>query len=163
MDAAYGKEFQSLLDRSEEYERPPARTRAGLAAVRLVGPAHADQLAKAGVTSIEDLLREVASPATSRRLAQRLGVSSLLVERWADVARLMEIEGIGSDYANLLTEGGIWSPHDLARKESADQLRELLREVNEIRSVVHRIPSRAILERWIQKARVLLRGSEQGR
>ncbi|RPJ56056.1 MAG: DUF4332 domain-containing protein [Dehalococcoidia bacterium] len=109
---------------------------------------------KAGVESIEELREVGATPKGRAKLAQKTGRSDKIILRWAQIADLMRIEGVGEDYSALLWETGVTAPADLPRQKP-EHLLQLLTKTNEEKRVTHRLPSLGQLSDWIEQAKKL--------
>jgi len=119
-----------------------------------IGPAYAAKLADAGVKSTEDLLAAGGSPAGREQLASKSGISQDLILEWVNHADLYRINGVGSEFADLLEAAGVDSVLELAQRNPAN-LAASLASVNEERKLVRRVPSEAEVTRWIERAKGL--------
>ncbi len=120
-----------------------------------VGPAQAEKLTAAGVSTTEELLEHGAKPSGRDRLAADTGISGTLILEWVNHADLMRIPGVGSEYSDLLEAAGVDSPVELARRNAAN-LAQTFQEVDAARpNMVRRVPSEATVEAWIAAARDL--------
>ena len=119
-----------------------------------IGTANAQRLEKMGVTSIEQLLRDGASPAGRRRMATESGIDERKLLEWVNHADLMRIKGIGSEYSDLLEAAGVDSVPELANR-NAENLHAKMAEVNAAKKLVRREPSLPETQRWIAEAKTL--------
>jgi predicted flap endonuclease-1-like 5' DNA nuclease len=119
-----------------------------------IGAANAQRLEKIGVTSIEQLLRDGASPAGRRRLATKSGIDERKLLEWVNHADLMRIKGVGSEYSDLLEAAGIDSVPELANR-NAENLLAKMAEVNAAKKLVRRDPSLSEVQRWVAEAKTL--------
>jgi hypothetical protein len=120
--------------------------------IEMVGTVYAGKLERAGVNSIEALLG-TAGPAPGRaKLAAQLGVSEKLVLEWVNRADLMRINGVGSEYGDLLENAGVDSCTELATR-NAENLHVKLHEINSEKQLVRQEPSLAMVTRWIADAK----------
>jgi len=119
-----------------------------------IGTANAQRLEKMGVTSIEQLLRDGASPAGRRRMATESGIDERKLLEWVNHADLMRIKGIGSEYSDLLEAAGVDSVPELANR-NAENLHAKMAEVNAAKKLVRRDPSLSETQRWIAEAKTL--------
>lgn len=114
-----------------------------------IGPAYAEKLGRAGVTSTEQLRR-----ASTERLAEQTGISETLLLQWKAMADFMRIKGIGKQYAELLARAGVTGVEDLA-KETPSRLRD--RVAAYLKGTEHPPTKGRVDEkrarRWIQAAR----------
>ena len=119
-----------------------------------IGTANAQRLEKMGVISIEQLLRDGASPAGRRRMATESGIDERKLLEWVNHADLMRIKGIGSEYSDLLEAAGVDSVPELANR-NAENLHAKMAEVNAAKKMVRRDPSLSETQRWIAEAKTL--------
>ena len=74
---------------------------------------------------------------------------------WVNHVDLMRIDGVGSQYADLLAAAGVDSPAELARRNAAN-LAATFQEVVAARpTIVRRIPSEETVTGWIEQAKTL--------
>lgn len=114
-----------------------------------IGPAYATRLAEIGVKSIGEL-----RGADAEGVAQGLGISATVVRQWQSMGELMEVPGIGPQFAELLVRSGVESVAQL-RGHKPKALLEAINQANEGRKV--RIQGRGVgpktVESWIRAAR----------
>ncbi len=120
-----------------------------------IGPAYGAKLAELGVATSEALLERGASAAGRAGLAESSGISGTLILEWVNHVDLMRIDGVGSEYSDLLEAAGVDSPPELAQRNAAN-LAITLQEVVAARpGIVRRIPSEAEVAGWIAQAQML--------
>jgi predicted flap endonuclease-1-like 5' DNA nuclease len=120
-----------------------------------IGAANASKLEAAGVSTTEDLLSTGGSARGREVLAAATGISAKLLLEWVNHADLMRLDGVGSEYADLLEAAGVDSPAELARRNAAN-LATTFQEVVAARpTIVRRVPSEATIEGWIAQAKGL--------
>ena len=69
-------------------------------------------------------------------------------------ADLMRINGVGSEYADLLEAAGVDSVPELAQRNAAN-LAAKLEEINEAKNLVRRVPTEANVTAWVAEAETL--------
>jgi predicted flap endonuclease-1-like 5' DNA nuclease len=116
-----------------------------------IGPAYAGKLAGAGVSSADDLMNHGATKAGRATLAAAAGVDESRILTWVNHVDLMRLDGVGSEYADLLEAAGVDSCAELAQRNAAN-LTARLAEVNEAKDLVRRLPSEATVTAWITEA-----------
>jgi predicted flap endonuclease-1-like 5' DNA nuclease len=116
-----------------------------------IGPAYAEKLKAAGLTSAENLLEQGGTPKGRAAIAAQTGISESLILEWVNHADLCRIDGVGSEYADLLEAAGVDTVPELAQRNAAN-LHAKLGEVNEARQLVRRVPSLSEVERWVEHA-----------
>ena len=117
-----------------------------------IGPAYAGQLAAAGVATTDALLDRAGSDAGRSRLAADTGISERLLLEWVNHADLMRLDGVGSEYADLLEAAGVDSCAELARRSAAN-LAQTFQELDAARpNTVRQVPSETTIQGWIDQA-----------
>ncbi len=121
-----------------------------------IGPVMGEKLREAGVNSTDKLLENTLSPKQRNDLAEATGISPKLILRFANMADLFRISGVGQEYAELLEAAGVDTVPELAQRNAAN-LTAKMEEVNEEKSLVRRTPSLAVVEKWVEEAKALPR------
>jgi predicted flap endonuclease-1-like 5' DNA nuclease len=120
-----------------------------------IGPTYAAKLETAGVRSTDDLLDRGAKPAGRQALEDATGIGHALILEWVNHVDLMRIDGVGSEYSDLLEAAGVDSPAELARR-NAENLATTVQEVVAARpSIVRRTPSEGEIQGWIDQSKAL--------
>ncbi len=119
-----------------------------------IGPAYAERLNNAGISSIEQLLKDGGSAAGRKKIEEASGISHALLLEWVNHADLMRIKGVGSEYADLLEAAGVDSVPELANR-NADNLLAKMLEVNAAKSLVRRPPTASQVQAWVAEAKTL--------
>jgi predicted flap endonuclease-1-like 5' DNA nuclease len=121
-----------------------------------IGPGYAAKLAKAGIKTVEGLLKEGASPKGRKDIAAASGVDVTLILEWVNRADLYRIKGIGKQYSDLLEKAGVDTVVELA-KRVAGNLNTKMIEVNQAKNLVNGMPGLKRVEGWIAQAKKLPR------
>lgn len=121
-----------------------------------IGEVYAAKLEAVGIGTVGELLEVCALPKNRATVAERTGISEKLILEWANHADLMRIDGVGSEYADLLEEAGVDTVPELAHRSAAN-LYEKMKAVNESKALVRRLPSAKQVEGWIVEAKALPR------
>jgi predicted flap endonuclease-1-like 5' DNA nuclease len=116
-----------------------------------IGPTYRTKLEAAGVKTVEALLDRAGPAAARAALAEEADISEHLLLEWANHADLMRINGVGSEYADLLEEAGVDSCPELARRNAAN-LAKAMDEINEAKKLVRRVPNEGVVQGWIDQA-----------
>jgi predicted flap endonuclease-1-like 5' DNA nuclease len=124
-----------------------------------IGPFYAPKLKSAGIRSTTTLLRRAATPKLRKELAQRTNIEAELILKWANIADLTRVNGVASDYAELLLAAGVNTARDLARRNAAT-LACRMAEANGGRHRVELLPQEKRITRWIKAAKALPTGME---
>jgi predicted flap endonuclease-1-like 5' DNA nuclease len=122
-----------------------------------IGPAYAGKLTAAGVATTDQLLERGARPAGRQAIADATGISAMLILEWVNHADLWRIDGVGSEYSDLLEAAGVDSPAELAQRNAAN-LARTFQDLDAARpNWIRQIPSEATISRWIEQAKTLPR------
>lgn len=121
-----------------------------------VGPAYAEKLQNAGCVTTDDLLARAGKKSGRESLAAATGISEKLILEWTNHVDLMRIDGVGSEYADLLEAAGVDSPAELTQRNPAS-LATTFGELDAGRNTVRRIPSEAVVAGWIAEAKTMAR------
>lgn len=117
-----------------------------------IGPAFAQKLSDAGVSTTDALLDRGASASGRSALAAETGISESMLLKWVNHCDLMRIPGVGSEYSDLLEAAGVDSPAELARRNAAN-LAITFQELDAARpNTVRRVPSEDTVRGWIEEA-----------
>jgi predicted flap endonuclease-1-like 5' DNA nuclease len=119
-----------------------------------IGNVHAAKLVKAGVKTTDDLLARGAKQKGRDELEKATGISHGKILEWVNHVDLYRIDGIGSEYSDLLEEAGVDSPVELAHRVAAN-LAAKLEEINKTKKLVRRVPGEKVLQDWIDQAKKL--------
>lgn len=125
-----------------------------IADVEGIGASYAEKLSAAGATHVEKLLELGASRAGRAELAEKTGISDTLILKWVNRADLDRVNGIGSEYADLLEASGVDSVPELAQR-NAENLHAKMVEVNAEKSLVRQVPSASQVSGWVDHAKTL--------
>jgi predicted flap endonuclease-1-like 5' DNA nuclease len=119
-----------------------------------IGPIYGHRLRGNGVVSVGDLLQKGATPIGRRELANRVEVSTNIIQKWVNQADFFRLRGVGTQYADLITSTGVETVIDLSTRSSKD-LYQQLRTINLNKNLVRRTPPYRTLQRWIHQAKRL--------
>ncbi len=121
-----------------------------------IGPAYAAKLAKAGIKTVNGLLKKGADPAGRKAISEESGVSGDKVLDFVNMADLFRIKGVSSQYAELLKGTGVDTVKELAQR-NANNLHEAMVSTNKQKKLVRLIPSAKVVARWVEQAKNLPR------
>lgn len=127
-----------------------------LSIIEGIGETYEVKLEAAGVNSVEKLLETCATKKGRTELAEKTGISEKLILKWANHADLARIKGIGGEYAELLEAAGVDTVPELA-KRNAENLFIKIKETNDAKALVRKLPTEAQVEDWIKQAAALPR------
>jgi predicted flap endonuclease-1-like 5' DNA nuclease len=117
-----------------------------------IGPVFAQKLSAAGVATTDALLERGATSGGRDKLSEETGISERLLLEWVNHADLMRINGVGSEYADLLEAAGVDSCAELAQRNAANLATTFL-ELDAARpNTVRQVPSETTIAGWIEQA-----------
>ncbi|MCU0615523.1 MAG: DUF4332 domain-containing protein [Gemmatimonadaceae bacterium] len=119
-----------------------------------IGPAFAEKLATAGISTTEHLLEQCADAKGRTAVAEKTGVDVSRLLKWANMADLMRISGIGGEYSELLEAAGVDTVKEL-RTRRPDNLAAKMAEVNETKKLVRQVPTEAAVTKWVELAKAM--------
>ena len=117
-----------------------------------IGPSYAEKLATAKIKTTNDLLDHCADKKGRKNMAASTGVSEKLLLKWANMADLMRIKGIGPQFAEMLEAAGVDTVKELATRRP-DNLAAKMKEVNEAKNLANATPAQSIIEGWVTAAK----------
>ncbi|MBN1629714.1 MAG: DUF4332 domain-containing protein [Thermoleophilia bacterium] len=121
-----------------------------------IGPAYAEKLSAAGLTTTEALLEAGATPKGRAGVAAKTGISDKLILRWVNMSDLFRIKGVGEQFSDLLEAAGVDTVAELAQRK-AENLQAKMVEVNAEKKLVRRVPTLAEATSWVDQAKGLPR------
>ncbi len=121
-----------------------------------IGPVLGEKFRDAGITSTEKLLEAAKTPSQRAKLAETTGISEKQILKFANMADLFRIHGVGQEYAELLEAAGVDTVPELAQRNAAN-LAQKMEEVNEAKQFTRRTPVPAEVEKWVAEAKTLPR------
>jgi predicted flap endonuclease-1-like 5' DNA nuclease len=127
-----------------------------VADVEGIGPTYAAQLEKVGVRTTDDLLERGATEKGREDLEAASGIGHAYILKWVNRVDLYRINGIGSEYSDLLEVAGVDTVPELAQRNPAN-LTETLAEANAARNLVRRLPTVEMVADWVDQAKKLPR------
>ncbi len=120
-----------------------------------IGAVHAKQLGTAGVSTTDDLLEKGAKPGGRKALEDATGISHAQILEWVNHVDLMRINGVGSEYSDLLEAAGVDSPAELAQRNAANLATTIDEVVAARPGIVRRAPNEKELQDWIDQSKQL--------
>ena len=121
-----------------------------------IGPSYAEKLAALGIKTTEDLLEAGKTRRGREELSEKTGIPEKLILRWVNMADLMRISGISGEYSDLLEAAGVDTVVELS-KRNPESLYEKLKQVNEEKKLVRRLPTLEMVKNWVEQAKKLPR------
>ena len=124
-----------------------------------IGATYAGKMKSANVQTTEDLLKKGGTAKGRVELAAATGLTETQILEWVNRADLYRINGIGSEYSDLLEAAGVDTVAELARRD-AKNLFEKLKAINEEKKKVRDLPNAEQVGKWVEQARSLPRAVE---
>ncbi|NNE84813.1 MAG: DUF4332 domain-containing protein [Alphaproteobacteria bacterium] len=119
-----------------------------------IGPTYGEKLTAAGIASTDDLLDRCGSAKGRSETAAATGLTTQQLLKWANMADLMRISGVGEEYSELLEAAGVDTVKELQHR-NADNLAEKMQEVNDAKSLTRQVPSSSQVAKWVEQAATL--------
>ncbi|MCP3993610.1 MAG: DUF4332 domain-containing protein [bacterium] len=116
-----------------------------------IGHKQATKLRKARIRTVEALLKKGASRKGRREIATDTDISVKLILEWVNRADLMRVRGVGEEYSDLLEATGVDTVRELRRRNPTNLLASMI-EVNSKKILVRRLPTEAMVQRWVEHA-----------
>ena len=117
-----------------------------------IGPAFASKLAGAQIQTTDDLLKHCADPKGRKSTSESTGIGESQLLKWANMADLMRVSGVGRQYAELLEASGVDTIKEL-RNRNAENLTAKMKEVNEEKNLANATPADSVVAEWIKQAK----------
>ncbi|GAA0772887.1 DUF4332 domain-containing protein [Roseibium denhamense] len=119
-----------------------------------IGPAYAEKLGEIGIKTTEAYLEQAKDPKGRKALEEKTGIDGKRILKWANMADLMRISGVGEEYSELLEAAGVDTVKELKHR-NASNLAEKMKEVNEEKKLVRQVPSETQVTKWVDQAKEL--------
>ncbi len=124
-----------------------------------IGPSLGEKLRATGINTTDKLLESTKTPKQRKELAESTEISEKLILRFANMADLFRVNGLGKEYTELLEKSGVDTVPELAQRNGAN-LTVKMEEVNAEKNLVRKTPSQSVVEKWIEEAKTLPRALE---
>ncbi|MGH8937150.1 MAG: DUF4332 domain-containing protein [Acidimicrobiia bacterium] len=125
---------------------------ASIGAIKGMAPANATKLRRVGLRTTEAFLKRAATRSGRAELAERTGLDEVQLLEWLNLADLMRIKGVGSEYSDLLEAVGVATVREL-RRRSPQSLLKKMAILNDNKRLVRRLPTLGMVEDWVVHAR----------
>lgn len=119
-----------------------------------IGPAMKEKLAQAEIKTTDDLLDKCADKKGRTATAGVTGCSEKQLLKWANMADLMRISGVGEEFSELLEAAGVDTVKEL-RTRNAANLAEAMKATNEEKKLTRTVPSETTVQKWVDQAKEL--------
>jgi predicted flap endonuclease-1-like 5' DNA nuclease len=119
-----------------------------------IGEKSGAALRQAGITTVAKLLDACSTKGGRQALAQQTGISETQLLRWTNLADLCRINGVSTQYSELLEAVGVDTVKELAGR-NADNLVVKIAEINQEKRLVRQAPAAKTVADWIEQAKTL--------
>ncbi len=119
-----------------------------------IGPATREKLAIAGITTTEELLELCCDKKGRASTSDKTDCSESQLLKWANMADLMRISGVGQEFSELLEAAGVDTVKEL-RNRNAANLAEAMKSKNEEKKLTRTVPSEKTVAKWVEQAKTL--------
>lgn len=119
-----------------------------------IGPALAAKLSQASIKTTEDLLKNCCDPQGREKIASQTDINPAQLLKWANMADLMRVSGVGRQYAELLEATGVDTIKEL-RIRNPENLAAQIVEVNAQRKLAKNVPTPDMVHGWVAQAKTL--------
>jgi len=134
-------------------EKPKA-AKGKLTSIQGIAEATEKKLNVAGVTNVNELLEQGATPKGREELATKSGLGAAQILKFVNCADLFRISGIAGQTAELLEAAGVNTVAELAQRNPAN-LAAKLKEVNDAKKLTGKVPAEKQVAAWIEAAKQL--------
>jgi len=119
-----------------------------------IGPTYAGKLGAVGIANTGQLLDRAKDPKGRRTLAEEAGIDGTYILKWANMADLMRIKGVGEEYSELLEVAGVDTVKEL-RTRNPENLHAKMTEINAEKKLVRVLPGADTVGDWVAQAKDL--------
>jgi predicted flap endonuclease-1-like 5' DNA nuclease len=119
-----------------------------------IGDTYKKKLSNAGIKTTAKLLERGKTSKGRKELEDKTGIGHKLILEWVNLADLFRIKGVGEEYSDLLEEAGVDTVKELKNRKP-DALWKAMKETNEKKKLVRKLPSAKDVEKWVAQAKGL--------
>jgi predicted flap endonuclease-1-like 5' DNA nuclease len=119
-----------------------------------IGPSVAEKLKATRIRTTSRLLEAAKNPKGRKSLSDKTGVESSRILKWANIADMMRIKGVGEEYSELLEAAGVDTVRELKHRNPMN-LAKAMAAANARRKLVRLLPSEKAIAKWIAQAKSL--------
>ncbi len=119
-----------------------------------IGPVYAEKLGAVGIKTTAAYLDRAKDPKGRKALAEETDIDASRILKWANMADLMRISGVGEEYSELLEAAGVDTVKELKHRNAAN-LAAKMSEVNADKKLVRQVPSESQVVKWVEQAKSL--------
>lgn len=112
-----------------------------------------EKLFNMGITTSDNLLKRGRTPQGREEISDQTQVSETRIQKWINKLNLLQIEGIGVGFSDLLESSGVGSVQVLAMS-NPEALLENIIQVNDLKKIVKRTPPLHEVKSWVNQAQI---------
>ena len=124
-----------------------------------IGEVLGQKFREVGIKDTDSLLANCLTPKQREDLAEKTDISEKRILKFANMVDLYRVNGIASEYAELLEVAGVDTVPELARRNPAN-LTKMLAEANEAKKLTRRVPTENEVTKWVEQAKTMPRKLE---
>ncbi|WP_297337740.1 DUF4332 domain-containing protein [Algoriphagus sp.] len=125
-----------------------------ITAIEGIGEIFQGKLEQAGIKTVEGLLEKGASKAGRKSIAESSGIDEGKILDWVNMADLFRINGVASQFAELLKAAGVDTVKEL-RTRNAENLHAALVKTQEEKGLTKAVPALSKIQDFIAQAKEL--------
>lgn len=119
-----------------------------------IGPSFAAKLGAGKISTTDDLLEKCSDPQGRKATCEATGIGESQLLKWANMADLMRVSGVGRQFAELLEASGVDTIKEL-RNRNAENLFTKMGEVNAEKKLSKSSPAQNVVQGWIEQAKTM--------
>jgi predicted flap endonuclease-1-like 5' DNA nuclease len=119
-----------------------------------IGPGIGAKLKAVGIVDTDKLLERCGAKKGRSEVAKETGLDESRLLKWANMADLMRISGVGEEFSELLEAAGVDTVKELQHRNAAT-LAAKMAEVNETKKLTRTVPAASQVTKWIEEAKTL--------
>ena len=124
-----------------------------------IGPVMGEKFRNNGINTTDQLFTNTKTKKQRQELAEKTEISEKLILKFANMADLFRINGVGQEYAELLEAAGVDTVPELAQR-NPENLCAAMEKTNAEKNLTRRNPSLKEVEKWVSEAKELPRHLE---
>lgn len=119
-----------------------------------IGPSYGEKLSEVGIKNTDAFLNLCGDRKGRKQIAAKADISEKHLLKWANLADLMRISGIGPQFSELLEASGVDTVKEL-RNRNAENLAAKMKEVQQEKRLTRTAPGVSTVSRWVAQAKQL--------
>lgn len=116
-----------------------------------IDPVYVEKLVEVNILNVKKLLEKCSSLEGIEELEQTTGIEKELIIKWVNLAGLLQIQGLNSEYLPILAALGIHTIAEL-KNRFPETLQFQMMKINRQKKLVQRLPTLSMVRSWIAQA-----------